>query len=123
MSDQLNSKDIEPLEKNCLPGMPWLWMEICLIAFGRLINNKTDLSSKDGIAQAAVNISADIGQELGGHMYYTPKGRQAKSAIKTDFVYKKFNGRNHKEIAHGLGITGSRVRQILKRQEASQVNL
>lgn len=122
MKDYLNSQEIELLEKLMDPSFPELWADISVIIFTRLLKGKPDFSSHESIAKTAIEITTDMGLELGGYMYYFPKGKYAKAASKARKIQTEFNGRNHKELAKKYALTEARIRQILAQKKSVTKN-
>lgn len=66
-------------------------------------------------ARAAV---LSIAEYFGGRMTYLPKGERLLTALRDAEIWRKFNGRNIRELAAEYGVSEIHLYDVLKRQRA-----
>lgn len=59
-----------------------------------------------------------IAHHLGGRMFYLPRDRKLRLALRDDAIWREFDGANVHELAQRYELTTNRVYQILAEQRA-----
>jgi Mor family transcriptional regulator len=55
----------------------------------------------------------------GGHPIYIPKLAEVKRKIRDAEIYKKYNGKNHTELAREFDLSDTQVKRIIKKYAES----
>lgn len=72
--------------------------------------------------EAALDVAEAVRHGLGGASHiYVPKGRAYELSLRDREIYAKFRGDNYDQLARDFGLTEMRIRQIIERCRAADI--
>jgi len=113
--ESLSVSEIAAVDDALPPGCNEVWSSF---AYGCFLVLRADPKTKElslhEAASVAVKQVYQLAHDVGGDAFYFPSGFKAQSDKRAAEVVRMFTGNNHAEVAKKLGVTVSRVRQILR---------
>jgi Mor family transcriptional regulator len=99
-----------------LPETKWAPQLAELVRLLEARNARRGMSAKDAFNQAAEDVLA-IAQQMGGLMFYLPRGDALKTSLRHAEIYRKFKGNNHDALAKEFKLTVVQIYRVLRQQQ------
>jgi len=114
--------ELAPLEKVTPLDFPEIWGAISVSLYSCLLQEMNaegdgkplQAREMDLIARMSIELTISLANDIGGDTVYIPVGHYMRAGETARKVISAFRGNNHQQVAQDVGITVSRVRQILR---------
>ena len=111
----LSASEIAAIDGALPAGCHEVWSSF---AYGCFLVLRADPKTKEWPLHEAATLAVkqvyQLARDVGGDSLYFPSGYKVQSDKRAAEVVRMFTGKNHAEVAKKLGVTVSRVRQILR---------
>jgi|GEM_PF-3166023 Mor family transcriptional regulator len=124
----LSLADLGPLVQATPPDFPEIWSQIAASLYSCMFQEMNSERAEQQlqqrelmlIARMSIQLTISLANDIGGDTVYIPVGHYMRAGETARKVITAFRGNNHQQVAQDLGITVSRVRQILREYQRSE---